>query len=385
MDGAAGERCHVKNGNTCPPHEEFMYVQRMNGSLDVLGPYITLATTYGWANLMFQTNQGPSFPAHQFIYGGTSADSATDDNPIGRYAAENAGGCLSANTVIMIDHGTETGNDRILPCFDHFTLGRTISPSQPWSWRYYAPITTDPTLWTAPNALKQECVASGSPPTCTGSEFTGSDPNVFPDPRQVLKDVANCQLRQVSWVIPKGQNSDHAGSNSDSGPAWVASVVNAIGGNPACSNGEQYWNDTAIVITWDDWGGWYDHEAPKLDPLGYQLGFRVPLLFVSAYGINNVDDGHGGRTCVGNIEGSGANKNVIDFGTIANFVEGNFLGREGILGFADSRALNRGGTQDLGDFYNIAKKACTFVPILSQPGADYFLNDNSPALPPDDE
>ena len=54
----------------------------------------------------------------------------------------------------------------------------------------------------------------------------------------------------------------------------------------ACDNGAGYWNNTAIFITWDDWGGWYDHEPPTIlaQPEGdYQYGFRVPLVVVSAY------------------------------------------------------------------------------------------------------
>src|SRR5262249_28507024 len=46
----------------------------------ILDPSLTLATQYGWANYMFQTNQGPIFPAHQFIFGGTSAPTAGDDS-----------------------------------------------------------------------------------------------------------------------------------------------------------------------------------------------------------------------------------------------------------------------------------------------------------------
>src|SRR5437868_10602121 len=64
-----------------------------------------------------------------------------------------------------------------------------------------------------------------------------------------------CQLPAVSWVIPTGQASDHPGNNNGTGPSWVASIVNAIGGS-------SYWSNTAVIITWDDWGGWYDHVPP---------------------------------------------------------------------------------------------------------------------------
>ena len=78
MDGAAGITCTPQPGTTCPADPQFKYVDNSTGILD---PYLTLATQYGWANYMFQTNQGPSFPAHQFIFGGTSAPSQSDCTP----------------------------------------------------------------------------------------------------------------------------------------------------------------------------------------------------------------------------------------------------------------------------------------------------------------
>jgi phospholipase C len=181
-------------------------------------------------------------------------------------------------------------------------------------------------------------------------------------------------------VIPKGQYSDHAGKDTDGGPQWVASIVNAIGASPCQDSGLTYWKDTAIIITWDDWGGWYDHEPPTLNTaLGYQLGFRVPLLVVSAYGVKN-----SGNQCNPYID-----NDILDFGSIDNFIEGNFLGtsREGLLNFADARALQRAGHQDLFNFFDLTRQACTFQPVATQPpyNADYFINDQSTVLPPDDE
>ena len=52
--------------------------------------------------------------------------------------------------------------------------------------------------------------------------------------RQILTDIQNCQLANVTWVIPDGAASDHTEINSGLGPSWVASIVNTIGTNPAC-------------------------------------------------------------------------------------------------------------------------------------------------------
>ena len=70
----------------------------------------------------------------------------------------------------------------------------------------------------------------------------------------------------MSWVNPGGKYSDHPNYNTGGGPSWVASIVNAIGDNTASAtdNNKGYWDNTAILITWDDWGGWYDHEPPTI-------------------------------------------------------------------------------------------------------------------------
>src|ERR1700746_1481195 len=88
MDGAGDVAC----AGTCLTQPQFRFVANsIVGGHGILNPYLTLATQYGWANYMFQTNQGPSFPAHQFIFGGTSAPTAGDDH-MGIFASENMGG-----------------------------------------------------------------------------------------------------------------------------------------------------------------------------------------------------------------------------------------------------------------------------------------------------
>jgi phospholipase C len=152
--------------------------------------------------------------------------------------------------------------------------------------------------------------------------------------------------------------------NNGHGPSWVASIVNAIG-NSTCKDGwKSYWDDTAIIIVWDDWGGWYDHVAPKFLAYpqgGYQYGFRVPCIVVSAY------------TPQGFIS-----NNHQDFGSIARFIEYNFNIPQGILDFADARQ----GT-DMLDFFNMKQAPRPFVTIPAPLDAAYFIHDKSPPLPPD--
>src|ERR1700674_5385379 len=90
---------------------------------------------------MFETNQGPSFPAHQFLFGATSAPSAGDDQA-GTFAARNyptspTVGCIAPHGtfVLLIDkYGNE--NQTAYPCFEHQTISDLLGSSL--SWKYYA-------------------------------------------------------------------------------------------------------------------------------------------------------------------------------------------------------------------------------------------------------
>lgn len=146
----------------------------------------------------------------------------------------------------------------------------------------------------------------------------------------------------------------------------MASIVNAVGNATQCDSGAGYWNNTAIVVTWDDWGGWYDHEAPTIlpPPFGdYQYGFRVPFIFVSAY------------TQPGYI-----NNDRLDFGSILRFLERNFnLPDKGLM-FADKRA-----STDLTGFYDFTRTPRPFQQVSAQRSASFFLKDKRVQLDPDDQ
>jgi phospholipase C len=362
MDGAAETSC-TGCSSTSNPHYKYV-----DNSTSILNPYLTIATSYGWANYMFQTNQGPTFPSHQFLFGGTSAPSAADD-AIGTFASSNMNpnannpiaGCiaLSTITVSLVEADGKTG--KTYPCFEHETLSDLLD-SIFVTWKYYNPGIDS--IVTAPNAIDHICLPSKpSGGTCTGSEFASNVNNV--KPAQVLTDITNCKLAGVSWVTPSGANSDHPSSNTGGGPSWVASIVNAIGNNPKCKDDEVYWDNTAILITWDDWGGWYDHEPPTFlsgAQGDFQYGFRVPFMVVSAY------------TPVAYVD-----NNRMDFGTILRFVENNFGIAEGSLNFADARASG-----NLAEFFNLKQVPRVFQTVPARLDANYFINDTRPLTDPDD-
>jgi phospholipase C len=256
----------------------------------------------------------------------------------------------------MIDPtGSETNAAPQYPCFDHPTLTDLLN-TKGVTWRYYAP--SAGSIWTGPDAIQHMCQqqAVNGTLTCTGPDWTN---NVVIPQSQVLVDIANSKLAQVSWVIPNGLSSDHAVANDGSGPSWVSAIVNAIGNSP-------YWANTAIIITWDDWGGWYDHVAPKVinDGVswgsGYVYGFRVPLIVVSPYA----------KTAY-------ISHTTHDFGSILKFIESTY--NLPSLGYADTPA------DDLSDCFNLTHTPVTFHAIPAALKAAYFINDKRPPTDPDDD
>ena len=367
MDGAdlIKVSCSKNMNCTYPPEPQFQYVQQSD-----VQPYWDMAEQYTFADRMFQTNQGPSFPAHQFIISGTSQPAPGSnlfvaENPLGVANSSADAGCTSPSTefVALIDpFGDETSNPQIYPCFDHPSLTDELN-SAGITWHYYAPLAGS--IWNAPNAIEHMCVPNATPPNAT--ECTGSDwvNNVIlstqNNPAPILTDIANGNLPQVSWVIPTGTNSDHAGEASTTGgPSWVASIVNAIGNS-------SYWSNTAIIVTWDDWGGWYDHvPPPKIINdgtswgSGYVYGFRVPMIVISPYAkakyISHV---------------------THDFGSILNLIEKTF--KVPSMGFADAHA------DDLSDCFNLTQTPIPFKTINAPIKPEFFLHDKRPPTGPDDD
>jgi phospholipase C len=408
-DGAWQIKQSAKSGSSYR-YVENPAVKNYNGSTGfLLDPYLTYAEQYGWANYMYQTNQGPSYPAHQFIFSGTSARSSAED-AASTFVAENiepkesSVGCLAAasETTYLLspllgplgDGCTAFDNNSVQEC--PLTNTGLVYPTNPVgsfcsnkpnmgsaldtqkiTWKYYAP--SAGSIWTAPNSIQNICVPQFVNPTtlkCTGKEWN-ANVSIKHRGTDIFGDITNCNLSSVSWVIPDGNWSDHAGGTKQYGPSWVAAIINALGQNPTCAAGttdagQTFWDNTAIVLTWDDWGGWSDNQPPpilpglpcasNICPGDYQYGFRVPLIVVSAY------------TPKGYID-----NDTHDFGSILRMIEGIYRITEGALGFADARASN-----DLQKFFTSPFRPYTPVPALVD--ASYFLGlKGAAATPPDND
>jgi len=249
------------------PDFPYAYVPR-----EQIEPYWRMAQEYTLADRMFQSNTGPTFPAHLYLIAGESG--WTSNNPNMMETTEYAWGCDSpANArVSWIDENGEEVTPGMYPCLNLPTLA-DMAMSQGVTWNYYAPGLDDlGNIWSAFDAIRH----------IRYSKYWG---NVISPETTVLKDAARADLANLVWVVPNAQNSDHPFPTELTGrdlvvhgaygPDWVASIVNAVGESPL-------WRSTAIIVLWDDWGGWYDHVAPpQIDRMG--LGFRVPMIVISPW------------------------------------------------------------------------------------------------------
>jgi phospholipase C len=133
------------------------------------------------------------------------------------------------------------------------------------SWKYYSE--TNP---------KQETIWNPLPGFQRYYKSSGLNINPHLDyTAKFVDDVKNGVLPQVCWVTPSKTESEHPPNDVTVGMWYVTGLINAIMQSP-------YWNDCAIILFWDDSGGFYDHVPPPVvDQAG--LGFRVPALVISPW------------------------------------------------------------------------------------------------------
>jgi phospholipase C len=326
----------------------------------LVAPYWAMAKHYVLADRMFATSFDGSFVGHLDLIATTANIHPAESEaniPTGVYW-----GCpasVGSSTFLLYSNRTVSKMPvGPFPCFTQFqTMADTLDAARV-SWRFYAPRYCD---------LKQ-CSAGNmwSSFMSIKNVFYGPDwkNNVVNPQTKILQDAQSGHLPGVSWVVPDSQDSDHSGNGSGRGPSWVASVVNAVGKGPD-------WKTTAIVVLWDDWGGWYDHVVPpRRDYRG--LGIRVPCIIISPY----ARPGYVSHT-------------VYEFGSVLHFVEQVFnlpsLGPNRLgpaqddLGYTDARSAS------LVDSFDFAQKPRKFVAIPARLRISDFMTERPSLLPPDNE
>jgi len=224
--------------------------------------YWKYARNFALADNFFSSMNGPSYPQHIYFAAAGSDDIVTDPNDPGGHRSL-AWGCDSNPEARAQQVDPNTGNRTLIfPCFDIPTLPDELNAAGN-TWRYYSiPYPQYGFIWSILDSISH---------IRYGAQW---DTNVL-NVNNFISDVQNGQLADVTWITPGFADSDHPPASVCQGEGWTVKVINAL-------MQSQFWNSTAIFVTWDDFGGFYDHvPPPQVDYFG--LGLRVPLLIVSPY------------------------------------------------------------------------------------------------------
>lgn len=325
-------QCGMPRYPKCPnANPQYAYVPHSETK-----PYFDIGNQYVLADQMYASNlDESSFIGHQYIIAAQAE--ASVNYPSSAWGCEGASG----DEVPIIGPDRQIPDGQQAPCFKDNSLGEEADGAGV-SWAFYTgPLNGVAKLWSAYEANKY---------VYDGPDWTN---DVITPQTQLFTDISNGNLRQISWVTPTCANSDHAGCGGNGGPDWVASIVNAIGQS-------QYWDNTAIFVTWDDPGGWFDEEPPAYADYD-GLGIRVPMLVVSAY----AKPGY-----VSHVH--------YEYGSILKFTED-------IFGLARLSASDTRATSPASDCFNFNKPPRTFKVIPSALGRQYFMHQPLDLRPPDNE
>jgi phospholipase C len=212
--------------------------------------YWAYAHAFALADHYFTSVHGPSFPNHLFAL--ASQSGGVIDNQSPSVLGTACDGTAAGKVTVIDKNGNRAWHS---PCLDFQTLPDLLQ-SRGISWQYYA--------YGASDLEHINHIRNG--PEWRYANGTND---------QFLADARNGRLPAVSWVIPQWQESEHPPNSICEGENWTVEAVNAI------MQGSD-WNSTVVFVTYDDFGGLYDHvPPPQLDQFG--LGPRVPLLIISPF------------------------------------------------------------------------------------------------------
>ncbi len=314
--------------------------------------YWTYAQDFALDDHMFEPVTSWSLPAHLYMVSGWSAVCA-NASPSSCHT-NSRWPQLPAPEQRFVDQAMATGT---APIKDAWTDITYLLHEHHVSWRYYIE-----------NGSQPDCVDDAA--ICPKRPQTYVTPGIW-NPLPLFTDVqadgqvGNIQpvtdfftaartgtLPAVSWVTPSDWNSEHPPASVHEGQAWVTRLVNALMEGPD-------WDSTAIFLSWDDWGGFYDHVPPPyVDGSGY--GLRVPSIVISPY----------------------ARRGFIDHQTLSHdaylkFIEDDFLGGQRLDPRTDGRPDPRPDVREneplLGDLVNdfdfaMAPRPPVVLPLNPKPG-----------------
>jgi phospholipase C len=257
-------------------------ITRDNNPPDVMGYHTgtDIPNYWGYAqhfvlqDHMFESDASWSLPSHLYMVSGWSARCARPGNP------------MSCRNNDRLFHVLEPRYGLPKPDFAWTDLTYLLHKDQV-SWRYYVS-----------NGIQPDC--ANDKMFCVSRPQSNQAPSIwnplpyFDTVRQdhELGDIVNVadyfrdaltgNLPAVSWVIPDGVVSEHPPALVSTGQSYITSLINVAMQSPD-------WSSTAIFLTWDDWGGFYDHVVPpRVDQNGF--GLRVPGLVISPYAKNGFID-----------------------------------------------------------------------------------------------
>jgi phospholipase C len=266
--------------------------------------YWTYAKDFVLQDRMFEPNFGWSAPSHLYT---VSAWAARCSNPLN---------AMTCRTDLL--EAAERDQDKANSIPDYgWTDVTYLLHKYNVSWGYYVDPGTQPDCDDGAVSCDPKAQNPGTPEIW----------NPLPDFVTVHQDrqIGNIQssdsflsqaragsLPAVSWVVPNNANSEHPPNSVAVGQAWVTSLINAVMSGPD-------WSSSAIFVTWDDWGGFYDHVVPpRVDQFGY--GIRVPGLMISPYARQGYID-----------------HQTLSFDAYLKFIEDDFLGAARIDPASDGR------------------------------------------------
>ena len=277
--------------------------------------YWSYANNYVLQDHMFAPAASWSLPSHLFMVSEWSAKCSSATNPmscVNQLALPDLEGSYAWTDMTYLLHKASV------------------------SWRYYVATGTQPDCDDPSGMSCQNQYSANTPdiwnplPEFTTVQADGEVGNV-----QTLDNYYTAaktgQLPAVTWINPNGRVSEHPPSLVSVGQQYVKSLVDAAMQGPE-------WNSTAIFLTWDDWGGFYDHVVPpKVDRNGY--GFRVPGIVISPWAKHGYID-----------------HQVLSFDAFNKFIEDDFLASQRLDpsndGRPDPRPSVRENAPALGDLVN---------------------------------